>query len=155
MMIAPPPTGGIFLSWTTDQTENPDWISDSESESEDTVGTDQFWDKEDLFDNLSQEAIEVVQNKKDIKDYTEKSLKKKTTVSKKEGLDLVIKEKLSPVQAAYQLLRNVTGHNLENISEKCESKLLLQVDSLARKICSVCDHQIHFCNWLFPDQYPF
>ena len=58
-----------------------------------------------MFDDLSQEIIKVVQNKKDFENYSDKSLKTKTTVSKKR--------------------------------RSGSSKLVLQVDSLARKICRV------------------
>jgi hypothetical protein len=79
MMILPPPTDGIFFSWTTDQTEKPGCISDSDSDSdsdsEDAVGTDQFWNREDLFDDLSHEVIEVVQHKKDVEHCTERRKK--------------------------------------------------------------------------------
>ncbi len=127
----PPPTGGLLLAWTDGHA---DWTSD-EYEAEESNGEDEenngendrsFWTRNELFDRISQEVLNSPETK----------VETKTRVSKAEALEMVTRKhnKLSPVQAARDLLMQITGDSLEAMGRKDENRMLLEVDRLARKI---------------------
>ena len=134
----PPPTGGLLLAWTDGHA---DWTSDeyeaeeSNGEDEENNGEDEenngendrsFWTRNELFDRISQEVLNSPKTK----------VETKTRVSKAEALEMVTRKhnKLSPVQAARDLLMQITGDSLEAMVRKDENRMLLEVDRLARKI---------------------
>ena len=127
-----PPMGGLLLAWS-DGGGLPgydDGPSDSESEADgegDVAGeADAFWSEEDIFDNISQEVLNSQEPKEE----------RKTCVSKAEALEMVTRKinRLSPVQAARELLMAITGDSIETMESKDEKRMLLEVDHLARKI---------------------
>ena len=126
-----PPIGGLLLAWSHSrgQASDNDWTSD-ESETEEGSSVDggvkdsTFWTRDELLDGISQEVLNVPESKLDSKVH----------VSKAEALDMVKIKKLRPVEAARQLLMQITGESLETMSEIDERRLLFEVDSLARKI---------------------
>ena len=62
----------------------------------------------------------------------EPKVEKKSCVSKAEALEMVTRKQnqLSPVQAARELLMQVTGNTLEAMGRKDEKRMLLEVDNL-------------------------
>ena len=125
-----PPIGGLLLAWSDRGrlASDDDWTSDeSEAEEENReeggVTDSAFWTREVL--NIPKSKL-----------YT------KAHVSKAEALDLVTKKKLRPVEAAQELLMQITGESLEKMVEKDEKGLVLEIDNLARKIRRVeSDHK--------------
>jgi hypothetical protein len=125
--------GGLLLAWSDGggPASHGDWTSDeseAEEEAKGEVGeTDgAFWTGDELFDRISQEVL----------NSPELRVEKKTHVSKAEALEMVTRKqnKLSPVQAARELLMQITGDSLEAMGRKDEKRMLLEVDRLARKI---------------------
>jgi hypothetical protein len=144
----PPPLGGLLLAWshgagpgsrydgTSDESEGEEGEGEVEGEGEGEDGeTDgAFWTGDDLFDRISQEVL----------NSPEPKVEKKSCVSKAEALEMVTRKQnqLSPVQAARELLMQVTGDSLEAMGRKDEKRMLLEVDNLARKIRRVMsDHK--------------
>ena len=128
-----PPMGGLLLAWSDGggQASHADSTSDKseaeeESKWEDGETDSTFWREEELFDSISQEVL----------NSPEPNVEMKTCVSKAEALEMVTRKqnKLSPVQAARELLKQITGDNLETMGRSDKKRLLLEVDRLARKI---------------------
>lgn len=127
-----PPMGGLLLAWS-DGGGLPgydDGPSDSESEADgegDVAGeADTFWSEKDIFDDISQEVLNSQEPKEE----------RKTCVSKAEALEMVTRkiDRLTPVQAARELLVGITGDSIGTMESKDEKRLVLEVDHLARKI---------------------
>jgi hypothetical protein len=148
--VMPPPLGGLLLAWShgAEPHSHYGWTSEESDAEEETKGEDgeeettgevgetngAFWTGDELFDRISQEVL----------NSPEPEVEKKTYVSKAEALEMVTRKqnKLSPVQAARELLMQVTGNSLEAMGRKDGNRMLLEVDCLARKIRQVLyDHK--------------
>ena len=118
--------GDLLLFWNTGQTGQADYFSDSDNESvccdEVEEVASEYWSREELLDNISQEVIHE----------PTPILKIKTKVSKEEALNLTKNGMMTPVEAARKLLSEMTENKEGN--ETYEKRLLLEVDHLARRI---------------------
>ena len=114
------------MFWNTGQTGQADYFSDSDNESvccdEVEEVASEYWSREELLDNISQEVIHE----------PTPILKIKTKVSKEEALNLTKNGMMTPVEAARKLLSEMTENKEGN--ETYEKRLLLEVDHLARRI---------------------
>jgi hypothetical protein len=125
--------GGLLLNWSNGGglASHGDWTSDESEAEEESNGEDGesdacFWTRDELIDRISQEVLNSPETK----------VEKKTRVSKAEALEMVTRkqDKLSPVQAARDLLMQITGDSLEAMGRRDENRMMLEVDRLARKI---------------------